>query len=145
MQNFAVIRSAVLEKMTFENAIFGKFPDIPELKLSLPFWGKAGCDVVSLYVLQSYRSCIFVSVKPEARRSFGKNLQLRTHSQIIMKSIPTTHCHLSSSRLPSFAMARIASGVNACCHRHVPFGVINACRRHSAASRRKMPNVSPSH
>ena len=36
MQNFAAIRSAVIEKMTFEFAIFGNFPDIPELKLSLP-------------------------------------------------------------------------------------------------------------
>ena len=34
--NFAAIRSADLETMTFEVAIFGKFPDIPELKLSLP-------------------------------------------------------------------------------------------------------------
>ena len=33
MQNFAVIQSAVLEKMKFEVAIFGSFPDIPELKL----------------------------------------------------------------------------------------------------------------
>ena len=33
MQNFAAIQSAVLEKMTFEVAIFGNFP---ELKLSLP-------------------------------------------------------------------------------------------------------------
>ena len=31
------IRPAVLEKMTFEVAIFGSFPDIPELKLSLLF------------------------------------------------------------------------------------------------------------
>ena len=38
MRNFAAIRSAVLEKMTFEVAIFANFPDIPELKLSLPFW-----------------------------------------------------------------------------------------------------------
>ena len=37
MQNFAAIRSAVLEKMMFEVAIFGNIPDIPELKLSLPF------------------------------------------------------------------------------------------------------------
>ena len=36
MQKIAVIRSAVLEKMIFEVAIFGNFPDIPELKLSLP-------------------------------------------------------------------------------------------------------------
>ena len=38
MQNFVAIRSAVHEKMTFEVAILGSFPDIPELKLSLPFW-----------------------------------------------------------------------------------------------------------
>ena len=50
MQNLAAIRSAVLEKMTFEVAIFGKFPDIPELKLSLPFWVMEGqmwrCETV---------------------------------------------------------------------------------------------------
>ena len=34
--------STVLEKMTFEVAIFGDFPDIPELKLSLPFWAMEG-------------------------------------------------------------------------------------------------------
>ena len=33
MQNVAAKQSAVLEKMTFEVAIFGNFPDIPELKL----------------------------------------------------------------------------------------------------------------
>ena len=43
-------------------------------------------------------------------------------------------------------MARIASGVNACCYRHVPYDFIkNAIWRHSAANRRKMLNVSPSH
>ena len=37
MQNFAAIRLAVLEKMAFEvRSIFGNFPEIPELKLSLP-------------------------------------------------------------------------------------------------------------
>ena len=36
MQNCTAIRSAVLEKMTFEDAIFGNFPDITDLKLSLP-------------------------------------------------------------------------------------------------------------
>ena len=34
MQNFVAIRSAVLEKMMLELAIFGNFPDISELKLS---------------------------------------------------------------------------------------------------------------
>ena len=33
MQNFAAILSAVLEKIAFEGAIFGNFPDIAELKL----------------------------------------------------------------------------------------------------------------
>ena len=37
MQHFALTRSAVLEKITFEVAIFDNFPDIPEMKLSLPF------------------------------------------------------------------------------------------------------------
>ena len=36
MQNLAAIRSVVLDKMMFEVAIFGNFPDIPELKLLLP-------------------------------------------------------------------------------------------------------------
>ena len=38
VQNFAAIRSAILEKMTVGVANFGNFPDIPELKLSPPFW-----------------------------------------------------------------------------------------------------------
>ena len=43
-------------------------------------------------------------------------------------------------------MARIASGVNACCYLNVSYCVIkNAFRRHSSACRRKIPNVSPSH
>ena len=52
MQNFAAIRSAVLEKMTFEVTLFGSFPDIPELKLSLPSWVMEGrmwrCKAVRL-------------------------------------------------------------------------------------------------
>ena len=72
MQNFVAIRSAVLEKMTFEVAIFGSFPDIPELKLSLLCSGlwKAGCDVVRLYVLQSYRSCTFCKRKTRGETQF---------------------------------------------------------------------------
>ena len=64
MQNFAAIRLAVPEKMTFEVAIFGSFPDIPERKLSLPSWVmEGGCDVARLYVLQSYHSCTFCKRK----------------------------------------------------------------------------------
>ena len=128
MQNFAAIRSAVLAKMTFEVAILVNFRIFPNWNCHFRsgLW-KARCDVFSMYVLQSYRSCIFVSVKPEARGSFGWNWQLRTHSQILMKSIPTKHCHLSSSSRSSLAMTRIASGVNACCYRHNPHDVIKIC------------------
>ena len=71
MQNFAAIRSAVLEKMAFEVAIFGHFLDITELKLSLPsgLW-KTRCDVVSMYVLQSYCSCTFCKRKTRDETQF---------------------------------------------------------------------------
>ena len=48
--------------MTFEVAIFGNFPDIPELKVSLPFWVMEG---------RMWRYEYYVSVKSEARRSLG--------------------------------------------------------------------------
>ena len=71
MLNFSAIRSAVLEKMTFEVAIFGSFPDIPERKLSLPSWVmEGGCDVAKLYVLQSYRSCTFRKRKTRGETQF---------------------------------------------------------------------------
>ena len=71
MQNFAVIRLAVLQKMTFEVAIFGSFPDTPERKLSLPSWVmEGGCDVARLYVLQSYRSCTFCKRKTRGETQF---------------------------------------------------------------------------
>ena len=71
MQNFAAIRPAVLEKMTFEVAIFGSFPDIPERKLSPPSWVmEGGCDVARLYVLQSYRSCTFCKRKTRGETQF---------------------------------------------------------------------------
>ena len=58
--------------MTFEVAIFGSFPDVPKLKLSLPFWVicKAGCDVVRLYILQSYCSCTFCKRKTRGETQF---------------------------------------------------------------------------
>ena len=71
MLNFAAIRSAVLDKMTFEVAIFGSFPDIPERKLSLPSSVmEGGCDVAKLYVLQSYRSCTFCKRKTRGETQF---------------------------------------------------------------------------
>ena len=86
MQNFAAIRSAILEKMTFEVAIFGSFPDIPKLKLSLLSWlWKAGCDVVRLYVLQSYRSCTFCKHKTRGETQFWIELArytLANHNEI---------------------------------------------------------------
>ena len=64
MQNFAAIGSALLEKMTFEVAIFGNFPDIPEPKLLDVTLGSGTSCRVTVLVL-------FVSVKPEAWSSFG--------------------------------------------------------------------------
>ena len=59
------------KKMTFEVAIFGSFPDIPERKLSLPPWVmEGGCDVARLYVLQSYRSCTFCKRKTRGETQF---------------------------------------------------------------------------
>ena len=47
MQNFMATQSAILQKMTLEVAIFGNFPDISELKMSLcPRVRAAGCDIV---------------------------------------------------------------------------------------------------
>ena len=64
MQNFVAILWGVLEKMTLEVAIFGTFPDISELKWSLPLFLSCRSCRVTVPVL-------IVSVKPEARRSFG--------------------------------------------------------------------------
>ena len=75
----------------------------------------AGCDIEYTYALQSYRSTTFCKRKTRVETECGYNLQLSTHSQIIIKSIPTRHCHLSSSlKHPFLAMAWIASGFNDC-------------------------------
>ena len=63
---FVAIRSAVLGKMTFEGSIFCNFPDIPEVKLSLPFWVYGG----RMNVLQSYRSCTFCKHKTRGETQF---------------------------------------------------------------------------
>ena len=64
MQNFAALRSAVLEKMAFEVAILAVFRIFPNWNCHFrPGLWKAGCDVVRLYILQSYRSCIFCKRK----------------------------------------------------------------------------------
>ena len=64
MQNFAAIRSAVLEKMTFEIAILVVFRIFPNGNCHFlsGLW-KAVCDVARLYILQSYRSCTFCKRK----------------------------------------------------------------------------------
>ena len=74
MQNFAAIWSAVLEKMTFEVAFFGKFPDIPVLKLSLPCWVMERWRYKSVR-LAEYRSCIFCKQKPIGETQFWKELE----------------------------------------------------------------------
>ena len=84
--------------MKFEVALFGNFTDIPELKFVTSAVAYGQLDVT----LRRDTFCrvtvlvLFVSAKPEGRRSFGLNLQLCTHPQITIKSIPT-NCHLSSS------------------------------------------------
>ena len=71
MQNFAAIRSVVIEKMPFEVTIFCHFSDIPELKLSLPFWVMEGrMWHLGMYVLQSYRSCTFCKRKTRGETQF---------------------------------------------------------------------------
>ena len=79
MQNFAAIRSAVLKKVTFEVTIFGYFPDIVTPVVS-------GCDVVKLYVLQSFRSCTFCKRKTRGETQFWMELPapytLANHDEI---------------------------------------------------------------
>ena len=69
MQNVAAMRSDVLEKMTFEVAIFGSFPDISELKLSLPFWIMEGRP-------SSVRLFTFSTSSPEPLDDFLMKLKL---------------------------------------------------------------------
>ena len=71
MQNFAAIRSAVLEKMMFEVAILVIFRIFPNWKCLFRsrLW-KAGCDVVSMHVLQSYRYCTFCKRKTRGETQF---------------------------------------------------------------------------
>ena len=96
MQNFAVIRLAVLQKMTFEVAIFGSFPDIPERKLSLPSCVmEGGCDVLRLYVLQSYRSCTFCKRKTRGETQFWIELAAPYTLANKIEMNPTADCHLS--------------------------------------------------
>ena len=87
MQNFASIRPAVLEKMTFEVAISGSFQDISELKCHFrPGLWKAGDGIVRLYVLQSCRSCTFCERKTRGETQFWIELAapstLANHNEI---------------------------------------------------------------
>ena len=50
-----------------------------------------------MYALQSNRSTTCCKRTTRVETDCGYNLQLNTHSQIILKSIPTRYCHLSSS------------------------------------------------
>ena len=83
----------------------------------LPGLWKAGCDVARLYVLQSYRSCTFCKRETRVQTQFWIKLAA-------LYTLANNNEMISDERLP-FIMARIASGVNACCHRHVPYDVIN--------------------
>ena len=84
-----------------------------------------GCDVVRLYVLQSYCSCTFCKHKTRGERQFWIKLAapctLANHNEI--NSDDTLHFIIFLT--PALVMTRIASGINACCYRHVPYDVIN--------------------
>ena len=87
MQNFGGDTISRSRENNVEVAIFGNFPDIPERKVSLPFWViEAGCDVVKLYVLQSYRSCTFCKRKTRSETQCWIKLAapctLRNHNEI---------------------------------------------------------------
>ena len=85
---------------------------------------KAGCDVVRLYVLQSYRSCTFCNretrgetqfwIELAAPCTFANDNEINSDDTLPFIIVLT----------PSFAMARIACGANTCCYRHVPYDVI---------------------
>ena len=60
--------------MTFENAIFGSFPDIPgrtEIVTSVLGYGRPDVTLLGCTSCRDTVLVLFVSVKPEARRSFG--------------------------------------------------------------------------
>ena len=69
--NFAAIRSAVLEKMSLKLlflVVFWIFPNW-NCHFRSGLW-KAWCDVVRLYVLQSYHSCSFCKRKTRVETQF---------------------------------------------------------------------------
>ena len=70
MQNFTAIQSAVLEKMTFEVAIFSGYSRT-EIVTSGVAYGRP--DVTLSRGMSSRVTVLlcFVSIKPEASRSFG--------------------------------------------------------------------------
>ena len=71
MQNFAAIRSAILEKMAFEVRILVIFRIFPNQNCHFRRSIRTtGCDVVRLYVLQSYRSCTFCKRKTRGETQF---------------------------------------------------------------------------
>ena len=80
MQNFATIRSAVFQKMTFEVTILVIFRIFLNwnCRFRRSVWA-AGCDVVKLYVLQSYRSCTFCKRITRGETQFWIELAPYTH------------------------------------------------------------------
>ena len=75
MPNYAAIRSAVLEKMTFEVAFLVVFRIFPNWNCYFRsgLW-KTGSDVIRLCVLQSYRSCTLCKCKTRGETQFWTEL-----------------------------------------------------------------------
>ena len=97
---------------------FGKFSVIPELKLSLPFWVMEGrmwrCKYLRLAELPLLYFC-----KRKTRGETQFWIELAASYTLANNNI------IHSDETLPYAMARIASGVDACCYRHVPYDVIN--------------------
>ena len=132
MKNLMTIPSAVLETIMLEVILFLViFRMFTNWKCHFrPKLQGARYDVEWLYVLQSYRSCIFVKCKSRGETQLWQHLQLRPYSQIRMKLFPTTNCDLSSSLHPFLAMALSAVSTLVATG-HLPCYVIN---KHYSAS-----------
>ena len=105
---------------------------------------KAGFDVVSMYVLQSYRSCTFCKRKTRGETQFW--------IEFAAPRTLTNHNEINSDYTLPFIIFLIhvsCDGSNRLwrqrllIYRHVSYYILN--KRYLVASQRKMPNVSPSH
>ena len=147
MQNLAAIRSAVLEKMTFEVAILVIFRIFRNLNCYFRsgLW-ETGCDVVSKYVLQSYSSCTYCERKTRGKTQFWielaapytltSNNEINSNDTLPFIIFFTPISCDGSNRLGRQCL--LPSPFSLWRHKQTLIGVIRPLAR-------KMPNVLPSH